>query len=262
MNRRKRAATGTGVGGESSAKAAQQRLRSLGCAKQVALLARFFKTGPGQYGEGDRFIGVTVPTTRKVAKEFKNLPLAEVKCLLHSDIHEERLLALVILVGRFEKGDEAARKRIYDLYLANTKHINNWDLVDLSAPRIVGAYLETRSRKPLDCLAKSASLWERRISILATGWFIHYGEFADTLRIAEKLLHDKEDLIHKAVGWMLREVGKRDVALLEEFLGRHCRVMPRTMLRYAIERFPEEKRRKYMKGLPWRGTAGTRRVQQ
>ena len=154
----------------------------------------------------------------------------------------------MILVGQFEKGDDATRKSIYDLYLANTRHINNWDLVDLSAPQIVGGYLENRSRKPLDRLAKSASLWERRISILATHWFIRHGDFADTLRIAEKLLGDKEDLIHKAVGWMLREVGKRDVAVLEEFLGEHCRVMPRTMLRYAIERFPEEKRREYLNG--------------
>jgi len=228
---------------------AQQRLRSLACPKQAALLARFFKTGPGEYGEGDQFIGVKVPVTRKVAKEFKNLPLPEIGCLLHSEIHEERLLALVILVGQFQKGDDATRKSIYDLYLANTRYINNWDLVDVSAPKIVGGYLETnRSRKPLHRLAKSASLWERRISILATGWFIWRDDFADTLRIAEKLLGDKEDLIHKAVGWMLREVGKRDVAVLDEFLGKHCRVMPRTMLRYAIERFPEEKRRKYMGG--------------
>jgi len=230
------------------AQAAQQRLRSLGCPKQAAILARFFKTGPGQYGEGDKFIGVKVPVIRKVAKEFKALPLAEVECLLHSDIHEERMLALVILVGQFQKGDDALRKRIYDLYLANTAHINNWDLVDLSAPKIVGGYLETRSRKPLDRLAKSVSLWERRISIIATGWFIWRDDFADTLRIAEKLLGDREDLIHKAVGWMLREVGKRDVAVLEEFLGEHCRVMPRTMLRYAIERFSEKKRRGYMDG--------------
>jgi 3-methyladenine DNA glycosylase AlkD len=175
------------------------------------------------------------------------LPLSEIEYLLHSAIHEERLLALVILVGQFEKGDDATRKPIYDLYLANTRHINNWDLVDLSAPQIVGGYLKTRSRKPLDRLAKSASLWERRIGIPATHWFIRHGDFADTIRIAEKLVGDKDDLIHKAVGWMLREVGKRDVTVLEEFLGKHCRVMPRTMLPYAIERFPEERRQKYMR---------------
>ena len=233
---------------DQDAPTAQQRLRSLGCPTQAAILARFFKTGPGQYGEGDRFIGVKVPVARKVAKEFKGLPLAEVECLLHSEIHEERLLALVILIGQFEKGDDAARKRIYDLYLANTKHINNWDLVDLSAPQIVGGYLENRGRKPLNRLAKSASIWERRISILATHWFIRHGDFADTLRIAEKLLTDGEDLIHKAAGWMLREVGKRDLVVLEEFLSANCRAMPRTMLRYAIERFPVEKRQAYLKG--------------
>ncbi len=228
-----------------TAKAAQKRLRSFACPEQAAILSRFFKTSPGQYGEGDRFIGVKVPVTRKVAKEFKDLPLAE--CLLHSDIHEERLLALVILVGQFEKGDDATRKSIYDLYLANMANINNWDLVDLSAPQIVGGYLENRSRKPLCRLAKSASLWERRTSIVATHWFIRQGDLADTLRIAEKLLGDREDLIHKAVGWMLREVGKRETAALEEFLDQHCRVMPRTMLRYAIERFPEKKRRAYLR---------------
>ncbi|NUQ62177.1 MAG: DNA alkylation repair protein [Pirellulales bacterium] len=229
------------------AQAAQRRLRSLACPQQAAILARFFKTGPGEYGEGDRFIGVKVPVIRKVASEFKTLPPAEVECLLHSEIHEERLLALVILVAQFEKGDAAVRKQLYGLYLANTRHINNWDLVDLSAPRIVGGYLENRSRKPLDRLAKSAILWERRISILATHWFIRHGDFADTLKIAEKLLKDEEDLLHKAVGWMLREVGKRDVAALEGFLGEHGRAMPRTMLRYAIERFSEKKRLGYLK---------------
>ena len=248
MDRRKRAATSTKVVLESTARTAQQRLRSFADPEVATILARFFKTGPGQYGEGDRFIGVKVPTTRKVAREFKTLPLPEIECLLHAEIHEERLLALVILVGQFEKGDDATRKRIYDLYLANTRHINNWDLVDLSAPQIVGGYLENRSRKPLDRLVKSASLWERRISILATHWFIRHGEFTEMIRIAEMLLCDKEDLIHKAVGWMLREVGKRDVAVLEEFLGQHCQVMPRTMLRYAIERFPEERRREYLNG--------------
>ena len=231
-----------------TAQDAQQRLRSLGSPEQAANIARFFKTGPGEYGEGDQFIGVKVPVIRKVAKEFKSLPLAEVESLLHSEIHEERLLALVILVSQFEKADIAIRKSIYDLYLANTGHINNWDLVDLSAPKIVGGHLETRSRKPLYRLAKSASLWERRISIVATGWFIWRDDFADTLKIAEILLGDQEDLIHKAVGWMLREVGKRDEATLIEFLDKHCRVMPRTMLRYAVEKFPEKKRRGYLKG--------------
>ena len=248
MDRRKRDTLQTKVGLEAKARTAQQRLRNLADPEVAIVLASFFKTGPGQYGEGDRFIGVKVPAIRKVAKEFGKLPISKVERLLHSKIHEERLLALVILVDQFEKGSDATRKRIHDLYLANTQNINNWDLVDLSAPQIVGGYLETRSRKPLDRLAKSPILWERRISILATHWFIRQCDFTDTLSIAEKLLGDKEDLIHKAVGWMLREVGKRDVAVLEEFLGKHCRVMPRTMLRYAIERLSEKKRRGYMNG--------------
>lgn len=230
------------------ARLAQQRLRSLADPAVAAVSVRFFKTGPGEYGEGDVFIGIKSPTLKAVAKEFKGLPLAEVERLLHSQVHEDRTLALVILVGQFAKGDEAARKQIYDLYLANTRHINNWDLVDVSAPQIVGGYLEERSRKPLERLARSASLWERRTSIVATHWFIRHGDFSDTLKIARRLLVDKEDLIHKAVGWMLREVGKRNVAALESFLDEHCRTMPRTALRYAIERLPEVKRRAYMNG--------------
>jgi 3-methyladenine DNA glycosylase AlkD len=231
-----------------TARRVQTRLRSLADPGFAAVSTRFFKTGPGEYGDGDVFIGVRVPAIRKVAKEFKGLHLPEVESLLHSEIHEERLFALVILVLQFEKGNDATRKRIYDLYLANTQHINNWDLVDLSAPQIVGGYLESRSRKPLYRLAKSSSLWERRICILATFHFIRQGDFADTLTIAESQLGDQEDLIHKAVGWMLREVGKRDLATLEGFLGKHCRAMPRTTLRYAIERFSEEKRLGYLNG--------------
>ena len=228
----------------------QTGLRSLGNPSDAAFLAKFFKTGPGQYGEGDVFIGVRVPVIRKVARQFKGLPLMDVECLLHSPIHEERLAALVILVAQVASGDGKARKAIYDLYLANTKFINNWDLVDLSAPPIVGAYLADRSRRPLYRLAKSSRLWDRRISILATFHFIRRGDFADTLAIAEILLGDREDLMHKAVGWMLREVGKRDVVALKQFLGRHCRVMPRTMLRYAIEKFPEKQRRSYLTSSP------------
>ena len=229
-----------------NAREVQTRLRSLANASDAAFLAGFFKTGPGQYGEGDLFIGIRVPVIRKVAKEFKSLPLPEVLRLLHSKIHEERLAALVILVLQTEKGDAETRKQVYDLYLANTKYINNWDLVDLSAPQLVGGYLHDKSRKPLYRLAKSAWLWDRRISILATFHFLRRGDFDDTLAIAEILLGDRESLIHKAVGWMLREVGKRDQAALEAFLEEHCRTMPRTMLRYAIERFPEKKRRAYL----------------
>jgi 3-methyladenine DNA glycosylase AlkD len=231
-----------------NARDASQRLRGLACPKQAAILARFFKTGPGQYGEGDSFIGVRVPVTRKLARQFSGLPMGEVESLLHSAVHEERLLALVILVDQFKSADTAQRKRIYELYLANTAWINNWDLVDLSAPAIVGGYLLDRSRKPLRRLAKSSSLWERRISIVATHWFIRRNDFADTLAIAAMLRDDAHDLIHKAVGWMLREVGKRDQAALEGFLNEHCRLMPRTMLRYAIERLAERKRLGYLKG--------------
>jgi 3-methyladenine DNA glycosylase AlkD len=229
-----------------TAQEAQERLRGVGSLEVAAVSARFFQTGPGEYGEGDVFIGVRVPVIRKVAKEFKTLPLSEVEAVLHSEIHEERLLALVIMVSQFEKSNRRTRKQIYDLYLANTVHINNWDLVDLSAHQIIGGYLESRSRRPLYRLAKSLSLWERRIAILATFHFIRQDDFDDTLKIAGMLVQDKEDLIHKAVGWMLREVGKRDITVEESFLDDHAGEMPRTMLRYAIERFPERKRQMYL----------------
>lgn len=218
--------------------------------EQAAFLLRFFKTGPGEYGEGDVFLGIRVPVIRRLAKQNRALPLSSVKILLRSRYHEQRALALCIMVLQAERADDTVRKALYDVYLGNTRHINNWDLVDVSAPQIVGRYLRDRSRAPLDRLAASTSLWERRIAILATFDFIRRGEFADTLRIAEKLLADREDLIHKATGWLLREVGKRDRAAEEVFLKNHCRTMPRTMLRYAIERFPEALRRKYMAGLP------------
>jgi 3-methyladenine DNA glycosylase AlkD len=224
----------------------QTRLRSLGSPRDAAFLSRFFKTGPGQYGEGDVFIGVRVPVTRRVAKEFRSLSFGELERLLHSEIHEERLAALVILTLQAAKADGKTRRQIYELYLANTRHINNWDLVDLSAPQLVGAYLDDKSRRPLYRLARSRWLWDRRISMLATYRFIRRGDFGDTLAIAEMLLADREDLIHKAVGWMLREVGKRDVATLQTFLDRHHQIMPRTMLRYAIERLPERKRKAYL----------------
>ena len=214
--------------------------------EHAALLQRFFKTAPGQYGEGDRFLGLRVPQVRKVAREFRALPLTEVAALLQSEWHEVRLLALIILVGQYRSGDAKAREGIYRLYLANTKRINNWDLVDASAPYIVGAYLETRSRAPLRRLARSRSLWERRIAILATFHFIQNGDFADTLSIVTMLLGDRHDLIHKAAGWALREVGKRDRAVLRAFLDEHAHEMPRTMLRYAIEHFDPRLRAKYL----------------
>ena len=207
---------------------------------------RFFKCGPGEYGEGDAFLGVMVPPLRSLSKKYKSIELAEAVALLQSKWHEVRLLALMILVHKYERGDAAVRTEICRFYLANTNRINNWDLVDVSAHKIVGAHLRERDRAPLLALAKSESLWERRIAIIATLDFIRQDDFRDTLRIAEALLTDRHDLIHKAAGWMLREVGKRDQAVLERFLRKHARVMPRTMLRYAIERFPPELRAKYM----------------
>ena len=225
-----------------------KRLRKMGNKEDARFLQGFFKTGAGQYGEGDIFLGIRVPTIRKLAKEYENLPLKEILLLLKSPYHEVRLLALILFVNAFARGDETIRKKIYDLYMANTKYINNWDLVDISAPNIVGAYLLTKSRKPLYQLAKSKILWERRIAALATFYFIKNNQFEDSIKIAGILLRDKEDLIHKAVGWMLREVGKQDIDCAESFLQKHCQEMPRTMLRYAIERYTPAKRRRYMNG--------------
>lgn len=224
------------------------RLQLLGNPEKARLMQRYFKTAPGEYAAGDVFIGVTVPAVRGLLKEFRNLTPTELLPLLGSGIHEERFFALLALVRCFDRGDSASREQIYDLYLANTGSINNWDLVDCSAPAIVGGYLLERTREPLYSLARSTSLWERRIAILATFTFIRSNQFDDSLAIASMLLADREDLIHKAAGWMLREVGKRDQGAAEEFLRRHCRAMPRTMLRYAIERFPAEKRRMYLSG--------------
>jgi 3-methyladenine DNA glycosylase AlkD len=223
-------------------------LREHASEKKAAVLQRFFKTGPGEYGEGDRFIGVQVPAARRVAKRHAALPLRRVRSLLRSPVHEERLLALLILVQKFGRADPAEQQEIYDFYLAHTGQINNWDLVDLSADKIVGAYLLPRKRAVLRRLARSEDLWERRIAIVATFCFIRQGQFEDTLEVAGFLLHDEHDLIHKAVGWMLREVGKRDLAIEEGFLARYYRTMPRTMLRYAIERFAEPRRQAYLRG--------------
>ena len=209
---------------------------------------RFFKTGKGQYGEGDIFLGIRVPVLRKIAKKFRRISLAEVSKLLESKFHEERLLSILMLVNLFKSGDEDDQALIYDLYLEKTKLINNWDIVDISAGNIVGAFLFKKDKAPLYRLVLSENLWERRIAIVATFYFIRNDEFDDTLKIAEILFTDKEDLIHKAVGWMLREVGKRVIEIEEEFLEEHYLKMPRTMLRYAIERFPETRRKMYLKG--------------
>jgi 3-methyladenine DNA glycosylase AlkD len=225
---------------------AQERLRSLGSPEAAAQAARFFKTGPGQYGEGDVFLGLRAAVMHRLAREYEALALDELCVLLRSPVHEDRALALLVLVRKVSRGSQPVRKQVYDLYLANTRYVNNWDLVDASAPEIVGGYLAARIRKPLDRLAASPGLWERRISIVATHYFIRQNDFADTIRIAGRLLSDREDLIHKAVGWMLREVGKRHQPTLEAFLQQHGPAMPRTALRYAIERFPPETRRAYL----------------
>jgi 3-methyladenine DNA glycosylase AlkD len=224
------------------------RLQILGDSEKARILQRFFKTAPGQYGEGDLFVGLCVPEIRKLSKEYRALPFAEIVLLLQSPLHEARMLALFILVRAHARGDDSLQERIYHVYLQNTRFINNWDLVDTSAPHIAGAHLQYRSRSPLHELAVSDLLWERRISIMATFHYIKCGEFAETLRIAESLLGDPEDLIHKAVGWMLREVGKRDHRTEEAFLKSHYKTMPRTMLRYAIEKFPEKLRQRYLHG--------------
>lgn len=225
---------------------ARDALRKFASETDAKHLQRFFKTGPGEYGEGDRFIGVRVPATRKVARMFRAMPLADAQTLLTSEIHEERLLALLILIGLYQRGTADQKQAVFDLYLANTRHINNWDLVDVSAEHVVGAHLWDKNRDPLINLARSADLWERRIAVMATFHFIKKHQFDDTLKIAEMLLSDSHDLIHKAVGWMLREIGKRDSEVEEEFLQRHHQHMPRTMLRYAIEKFSEDKRRWYL----------------
>ncbi len=215
--------------------------------KQAEILQRFFKTGKGQYGEGDIFMGIKVPVQRSICKKY-DLDLKDIQTLLYSKIHEHRLCGLFSLVTKYKK-HKRLRKKIFKFYLKNSKNINNWDLVDLSAPNIVGDYLlDKEDKRILYLLAKSKNLWEKRIAIVSTAAFIKNYKFADTLEIVEILLKDKHDLIHKAVGWMLREVGKRDVKLLENFLKKHYKEMPRTMLRYAIEKFPNIKRKKILSG--------------
>lgn len=226
----------------------KQSLKKASNKEHAKILQRFFKTGPGEYGEGDVFIGIKVPPLRQIAKENLDLSFDEVQELLQSGIHEERLLALMILVLQYKKADEKTRGKIFKIYLKNTNRINNWDLVDLSAGEIVGAYLFDKEKDILFKLVKSKLLWERRISVIASFYFIKNNSFETTLKLSEQLLNDKHDLIHKAVGWMLREIGKRDMQVEESFLNQHYKTMPRTMLRYAIEKFPEEKRVAYLKG--------------
>lgn len=221
------------------------------CPEKAKLLGRFFKTGKGEYGEGDIFLGIMVPMQREIAKQFKDLELENINKLLDSEIHEKRMIGLFILVDKYKKAekakDEEAKKEIFDFYLSNTRNINNWDLVDLSAPNIIGNYLSDKDITILYELAKSENLWERRISVLSTLAFIRENDFQDALKIAEILLNDKHDLIHKAVGWMLREIGKRDENKLIEFLDKYHKVMPRTMLRYSIEKLDKNSKERYMK---------------
>ncbi|MEN8169726.1 MAG: DNA alkylation repair protein [Pseudomonadota bacterium] len=231
-----------------TAKAIREKLYALADKQKAEGLQRFFKTGPGEYAQGDRFIGVQVPQIRKLVKAYPDTALNDIKWMLYSDVHEERLLALLLMVQQYQGGNIECRRSRYKLYLASTEMINNWDLVDVTAEHIVGAWLFERSRKPLYKLAGSESLWERRIAIMATFHFIKHHEFEETLKLAVLLRDDKHDLIHKAVGWMLREIGKRDRQVEEAFLQQHYRVMPRTMLRYAIEKFPEKLRQDYLKG--------------
>lgn len=226
-------------------------LRKFTRPEKIEIFKRFFKTGPGEYGEGDQFLGLRNAEVRGVAKKYHDLAYSDLSKLLKSKIHEERITAVVILVNRFLKSDIKEKRRVFDFYLKNYAGVNNWDLVDISAPKIVGGYLylSGKSRAFLYDFAKSNNLWKRRIAVMATFYFIHEKEYNDALKIAKILIKDKEDLIHKASGWMLREIGNRDLTVEEKFLKKHYKNMPRTMLRYAIEKFPETKRQAYLKGL-------------
>lgn len=227
----------------------RQDLRAVADPQRARSLAWFFKTGKGQYGEGDKFIGITVPLQRTIARRYRDLPLRDIAQLLRSPIHEHRFTALEILVARYEKGANDDRCRIFDFYLKNTRRINNWDLVDSSAPYLVGAHLANRPRDILYTLARSSNLWERRIAIVSTAAFIKLGQLEDTFAIAALLLSDTHDLIHKAVGWMLREAGKQSETALLRFVKQNYGAMPRTALRYAIERLPEPRRRQILNGV-------------
>ncbi len=223
-------------------------LKSKANKQKAVVLQRFFKTGKGQYGEGDIFIGITVPEQRKIANQFSELSFDDIKQLLYSEIHEERLISLLILVNRYQKTDEKEKKNIYDFLIRHRKRINNWDLVDLIAPKTIGDYLIDKDKSILFKLASSQNVWDRRIAVMSTFPCIRKGEFQTTLKLSENLLYDEHNLIQKAVGWMLREIGKIDLKAEEAFLKNYYKKMPRTMLRYAIEKFPEIKRKKYLNG--------------
>ncbi|MDP9205936.1 MAG: DNA alkylation repair protein [Gemmatimonadota bacterium] len=228
--------------------AVRKELYALGDPADAIHLQRFFKTAPGEYGAGDKFLGLRVPALRRLVEEYSQLDDAHALEMLASSWHEERLLALMLLVHGYRRGDDSRRERIHRAYLENTRYINNWDLVDASAEHIVGPHLDPREIELLERLARSDDIWKRRIAIVSTFHFIKRNEFGPTLRIAHLLLEDSHDLIHKAVGWMLREVGKRDRKVEDAFLKKHYHKMPRTMLRYAIERHPEQLRKRYLAG--------------
>jgi 3-methyladenine DNA glycosylase AlkD len=225
-----------------------RELAQVADARKAAFFPRFFKTGPGGYSEGDQFLGVTVPLQRGIARRHRDTPLPELAKLVSSPIHEHRLTGFIILTEQFRKADEATRKRLFAFCRKHLARVNNWDIVDLVAPKLIGEHLlaHPELRPLLPTFARSSSLWKRRIAIMTTFAFIRRGDFADTLALAERLLHDPHDLIHKAVGWMLREVGERDLPTLEAFLERHAGEMPRTMLRYAIEKLPPRRRQDFM----------------
>ncbi len=225
-----------------------KELQELKNPEQAKILQKFFKTGKGEYAEGDVFLGIKVPVQRKISKKYIHLDFKEIQELLNSKIHEHRLIALLILIEKYKKAkkDLLERRKIFEFYLKNTRNINNWDLVDLSAPLIMGDFLQREGTEILKNLAESRNLWERRIAIVSTYPFIKKRMFGETLAISEILLNDEHDLIHKAVGWMLREVGKRNKEVLELFLMQRHKTMPRVMLRYSIEKFPEEERKKWL----------------
>ncbi|PNV74468.1 DNA alkylation repair protein [Leptospira inadai] len=234
------------TGADAKASEISQELSNLADPAKAKILAGYFKTGPGEYAEGDIFLGIQVPSLRRISKKYIGLPLKEIQVLVRSKLHEERVTGFFILCETFSKTEEIYRKRLHDFYLKNLKYVNNWDLVDMSARIMIGEYLLDKDRSLLYALAKSKNLWERRISILSTYAFIREGDFSDTIRISGILLKDSEDLIHKAVGWMLREVGNRNLQAERKFLDKNAGKMPRTMLRYAIEKFPEPLRKKYL----------------
>jgi len=225
----------------------KEDMRKLASPEKARVLSGFFKTGKGEYGEGDTFLGIMVPDQRRVAKKYPDLSMNDLRKIISSGMHEERLVCLFILINRYKKADSSGKKEVVDFYLRNLRYINNWDLVDLSSGPLLGDHLIDADRSILYEMAQSDDLWERRIAVMSTFAFIRKNDFGDTLRIAEMLLNDRHDLIHKAVGWMLREIGKRDQAKEEEFLKKYYKKMPRTMLRYAIERFDEEKRKNYLR---------------